>query len=128
MSEPKEQRRERQEKDILEVELAVSRWLRVGVVLSAAVIIAGLVLFFIQGSSGYPGSSYPHNLPDIMSGIASFKPYAVITAGLILLILTPVLRVAISIWVFVREGDKLYTGITTLVLLILIISFILGKA
>lgn len=108
--------------------MAVSRWLRVGVVLSAAVIIVGLVLFFMEGSSGYPGSSYPHSLPDIVSGIASFKPYAVITAGLILLILTPVLRVAISIWVFVREGDKLYTGITTLVLLILIISFILGKA
>jgi uncharacterized membrane protein len=113
---------------IQDVELAVSRWLRVGVLISAAVIILGLILFFIQGSSGYPGDYYPHSLPEIFNGTIHMKPYAVITTGLILLILTPVLRVAISIWVFVREGDKLYVIITSIVLIILIVSFALGKA
>ncbi|MDR0268246.1 DUF1634 domain-containing protein [Paenibacillus sp.] len=113
---------------IQDVELAVSRWLRVGVVISAAVIILGLVLFFISGNSGYPADYYPHNLPEIFSGTIQLKPYAVITTGLILLILTPVLRVAISIWVFVREGDKLYVIITSIVLFILIVSLALGKA
>ncbi len=114
--------------EIQDVELAVSRWLRIGVFISAAVIILGLILLFIRGESGYPGNDYPHSLPDIFNGTVQFKPYAVITTGLILLILTPVLRVAISIWVFVREGDKLYVIITSIVLVILIISFILGKA
>ncbi|GIP29851.1 membrane protein [Paenibacillus sp. J23TS9] len=114
--------------EIQDVELAVSRWLRVGVIISAAVIVLGLILLFIQGGSGYPENFYPHTLSDIFSGTAQLKPYAVITTGLILLILTPVLRVAISIWVFVREGDKLYVIITSIVLIILIISFILGKA
>lgn len=118
----------KENQDIVEVELAVSRWLRIGVIISALVIIFGLVLLFVQGSSGYEGSTFPHSLPDIYKGTVALKPYAVITTGLILLILTPVLRVAISIWVFMREGDKLYMGITTLVLIILVISFLIGKA
>lgn len=114
--------------EIQDVELAVSRWLRIGVIISAAVIILGLILLFIQGGSGYPGDTYPHDLPDIFRGLIELKPYAVITVGLMLLILTPALRVAISIWVFVREGDKLYVVITSIVLIILIVSFALGKA
>ncbi|MEC0372545.1 DUF1634 domain-containing protein [Paenibacillus chibensis] len=114
--------------EIQDVELAVSRWLRIGVIISAAVIVIGLILLFIHGGSGYPDDYYPHSLSEIYSGTIALKPYAVITTGLILLILTPVLRVAISIWVFVREGDKLYVIITSIVLAILIISFILGKA
>lgn len=115
------------EKDILDVELAVSRWLRIGVMISAAVIIVGLILLFIQGSGGYPEDAYPTRLSEIFTGTIALKPYAVITFGLILLILTPVLRVAISIWVFIREGDKLYVIITSIVLIILIVSFLLGK-
>lgn len=118
----------KKKQDITDVELAVSRWLRIGVLISAAVIFAGLIFFFVQGDSGYQDGAYPHNLPDIMNGLQAWKPYAVITAGLILLILTPVLRVAISIWVFMREGDKLYTVIAAVVLVILIISFLAGKA
>ncbi|MCJ8013974.1 DUF1634 domain-containing protein [Paenibacillus sp. KQZ6P-2] len=114
--------------EIQDVELAVSRWLRIGVIISAAVIVIGLILLFITGDSGYPGSFYPHTLSDILHGAVQLRPYAVITIGLILLILTPVLRVAISIWVFMREGDKLYVMITSIVLIILIISFVLGKA
>ncbi|MDR9856771.1 DUF1634 domain-containing protein [Paenibacillus sp. VCA1] len=114
--------------EIQDVELAVSRWLRVGVIISACVIILGLILLFIRGESGYPGEFYPHNLHDIFGGLIQFKPYAVITVGLMLLILTPVLRVAISIWVFAREGDKLYVIITSIVLVILIVSFAIGKA
>ncbi|KIL38343.1 membrane protein [Gordoniibacillus kamchatkensis] len=116
------------EKDVSDVELAVSRWLRIGVYVSATVIIFGLILFFVRGSSGYQGDAYPNSLPDIVRGIMALRPYAVIMLGIILLILTPVLRVAISVWVFKREGDKLYVGITSIVLVILIVSFLLGKA
>jgi uncharacterized membrane protein len=38
-----------------------------------------------------------------------------------------VARVAISIFAFARERDWLYVGITTLVLLILLASFLLGR-
>ncbi|KHF34902.1 hypothetical protein CM49_02924 [Paenibacillus sp. P1XP2] len=59
--------------EIQDVELAVSRWLRIGVIISAAVIILGLILLFIQGGSGYPGDTYPHDLPDIFRGLIELK-------------------------------------------------------
>jgi len=51
-----------------------------------------------------------------------------ITLGLLLLIATPVMRVALSIIIFLIERDLLYIGITTIVFVILLISFAVGRA
>ncbi|SHE14301.1 Predicted membrane protein [Chlamydia abortus] len=108
-----------------EVELAVSRWLRAGVAISGAVILAGLIYFILRGDSGYPEGAYPTALSDIVTGVAALKPFALMMAGLFLLILTPVLRVAISLFVFLAEKDYLYVLLTSFVLLTLVISFFL---
>jgi len=52
----------------------------------------------------------------------------VVALGLLLLIATPVLRVAVSIVAFVQQGDRLFTLITAVVLGILLLSFALGAA
>lgn len=114
-------------REINKAELFVSYALRIGVLLSAAVIAIGLIRFFITGESGYMGHSYPTQLRDIIAGAFAFKPFGVIMLGLVLLILTPVMRVGISILVFITEKDWLYTGISTIVFLILICSFFFGK-
>ncbi|MGZ3673334.1 MAG: DUF1634 domain-containing protein [Ktedonobacterales bacterium] len=44
-----------------------------------------------------------------------------------MLLATPVLRVIVSIVAFLLEGDWLYAAITTVVLLILVVSFFLGR-
>lgn len=49
-----------------------------------------------------------------------------ISLGLLILILTPVLRVAASLLVFAIQRDRLYSLITATVLLLLILSFALG--
>ena len=49
-------------------------------------------------------------------------------AGLILLIATPVARVAVSVLVFVVERDGAFVLITLFVLILLLLSFLLGKA
>ncbi|HEX9060137.1 MAG TPA: DUF1634 domain-containing protein [Clostridia bacterium] len=115
-------------KKIEGTEIFISKALRFGVVLSAIVIGLGLMLFFITGNSGYPGSTYPTSLFKIVSGLFLLKPYAVILTGLLLLILTPVFRVGISVIIFLKEKDYLYTVITSIVFIILVISFLLGKA
>ena len=46
--------------------------------------------------------------------------------GVYCLILTPVLRVIVSIYAFYREKDRLYVTITTAVLLILIVALVIG--
>ena len=114
-------------KKIEGTEIFISKALRFGVALSAVVIGIGLMLFFITGNSGYSGSTYPTSLFDIVSGLFLLKPYAVILTGLLLLILTPVFRVGISVIIFLKEKDYLYTVITSIVFIILIISFLLGK-
>ncbi len=108
-------------------EIFISKILRIGVIVSALVIGFGLILLFVTGKSGYPGSSFPTSPGDIFRGLAVLKPYGVILTGLLILIITPVLRVGISIFTFLKEKDYTYVVITAIVFVILIISFLLGK-
>ena len=110
-----------------DIEIIISKFLRVGVLLSAATILVGLSMFLLSGYSGYPGNSYPTTPTTILSGVVLLKPYAIIMAGLLILISTPVFRVGVSIIVFFKEKDYLYVKITTAVFVILLISFMLGK-
>ncbi|MBC1917379.1 DUF1634 domain-containing protein [Listeria booriae] len=108
------------------VEAIVSTLLRIGVLLSAAIILIGLLLLMFTGTSGYPGTTYPTTLTAIFDGITQFKPYAIVMFGLFCLILTPVLRVLVSFVTFLKEKDYLYVAITAIVLIILTISFLIG--
>jgi uncharacterized membrane protein len=49
-------------------------------------------------------------------------------AGVLILIATPIMRVALSVVVFVLEGDRRFVAITSTVLLLLLLSFLLGRA
>ena len=114
-------------------ELAVSFVLRFGVILSAAVIVLGLVLLAVRGGQGSQGDlaaarSFPHSVATVWSGLLAFDPVSVITLGLILVILTPISRVAVSIVAFAAEGDRRYVIVTAIVLAILVASLVLGKA
>ena len=73
-----------------------------------------------------PGVAFPHSVRDVLRGIRESRGQAVVTLGLLLLIATPVLRVAVSIVAFAYERDRPYVVITTIVLLLLILSFALG--
>ncbi|MCE5286136.1 MAG: DUF1634 domain-containing protein [Pelosinus sp.] len=114
-------------RDIGEVEIIISYFLRVGVIISSVVIILGLLLFLQTGYSGYPENTFPITMSDVISGLLAGKPYAIMTAGLIILMGIPVLRVALSIFAFFKEKDYLYVKITTGVFVILIISILMGK-
>ncbi|MFC6179830.1 DUF1634 domain-containing protein [Lactiplantibacillus daowaiensis] len=108
------------------VELIIGQILRIGVVISAIVIAIGIIMMLIQGTGGYPNGVEPNSFKAIFTGVAELKPYAVMMLGLFLLILTPTLRVAVSIYAFAVEKDHLYVWITTIVLIILIIASIIG--
>ena len=51
---------------------------------------------------------------------------AIVQFGVVVLIATPVLRVAFTLVAFLHERDRLYTGVTALVLAILLFSFFAG--
>ena len=108
-------------------EAMIIKTLRVGVMASAALILFGLLRFLLSGDSGYPGETYPTTVAAIISGALELRSFAVISAGLVLLITTPILRVAASIGAFCLERDWLYAGISSFVFLTLLASFIFGK-
>ncbi len=99
-----------------------------GVLISAAIILAGTIMLFLQpgGPSLAELTHFPHSLASLSAGLASEQPQAVITLGLLVLIATPVIRVATSIVAFAIEHDYRYVVITLAVLLILLYSIFFG--
>ncbi|MEW6546175.1 MAG: DUF1634 domain-containing protein [Bacillota bacterium] len=125
----------RARRDIEDVISAILRW---GVFISAAVVGVGVVLLLVTGSTGTaplafaPGKLLPYlgqgptGPREAIRGLVPPQPYSVIALGLMLLILTPIVRVAASLAVFLRDRDRTYAVITCLVLVVLAVSFLLG--
>ncbi|MEO8034496.1 MAG: DUF1634 domain-containing protein [Acidobacteriota bacterium] len=122
-----------------QVELFISWLLRIGVMTSGALLVLGIVLTF-QHHPLYRSSStdlaaltsihgeYPHTVSSVLQSAREGKGQGVAMLGLLLLIATPVFRVAVSIVLFARERDLLFVAITTTVLALLLLSFALGAA
>ncbi|MFI5273688.1 MAG: DUF1634 domain-containing protein [Ktedonobacterales bacterium] len=112
-------------------EIIVSDVLRWGVMISAATIALGVVLFYVQYLSGHltdaASHAFPHSLGGEIAALRTGSAIAIIVLGLLLLLATPVLRVAVSILVFALTHDWLYTVITLIVLIILMVSFFSGR-
>jgi uncharacterized membrane protein len=74
-----------------------------------------------------PGAAFPHTLREVVNGLIAGRGQAVVAVGLLMLIFTPIMRVAVSIIAFALKRDRAFVLITSGVLTILIISFVLGK-
>lgn len=112
-------------------ELVISYVLRGGVLLSGGIILVGVTIFYLRfGSDPSPaqaGQVNPRSLATVLRGAAQGSPLALVMVGLLLLLVTPVVRVLVSIVAFAIERDWRYVGITVLVFAILVVSFLLGK-
>lgn len=111
------------------VELWVGLMLRIGVLLAAAVVLVGGVLYEAQNRGPRPDYSKFQGEPAAYStlhgaamGIATLEPRSIIMFGLLLLIATPIARVGMCVVGFAFERDKLYVAVSSLVLLILLYS------
>lgn len=122
-----------------DMELFLGKFLRFGVTLSCAITLLGGVLYLWQQGGILPDyTPTPENLPfegveqnlrslsGILQGILELNGAAVIQFGVIVLIATPVLRVAISAIAFLIEKDYLYVVITLIVLAIIVANMLLG--
>ena len=106
----------------------VSLVLTVGVAISATLMGAGFLAALAvgwQGSliSGVSGvTAATTDFSNLLARLASLEPLAISQLGLLVLLATPVTRVAASVVGFALEGDRLYTAITLAVLAILLTS------
>ena len=108
----------------------VSVVLTIGITISAAVIALGFALAVILGwrTSPWGGTAGPSDLADFSgmpSGLLALRPVAITQLGLVLLLATPVVRVAASVIGFALEHDGIYVVITLVVLGILLGSIFL---
>jgi len=110
------------------VEDLISLALRIGVIVSSIITASGLLLLIITGQSGYPPDTFPTSLNHVLTGIFQLKPFAVIEAGLLILLATPIFWVAASSIAFLLRRDYSYTLISLYVMLMLLLSLFLGKA
>ena len=105
--------------------------------LSVIIISSGLAITFathpeytssrtMLGNLTAPGAHYPNTLVGVIEGVRRFDGESIVMAGLLLLIATPLSRVALSIVLFIIAKDRLYAAITAAVLLILLIGFAVG--
>lgn len=122
---PSQSPEERQAARAVAATYSIIGWvLQGGVTLSAAVILIGLFMLSLRPDKYAPQQLvlFPQTFGQVWTGLLAFSPQAVIVLGLLLLIATPVIRVAVSIVAFAVEHDRRFVVITTIVLLILLFS------
>ena len=123
------------------VELAISLVLRIGVIVSVLVIAVGLGLMFAHHNAYMPISGhfsykqltskstpFPHSFGSLGRSIARGDGRGIVVLGVLILILTPVLRVAVGVLSFLYEKDPPMALVTFYVLAVLVGSFFLAGA
>ena len=118
-----------------DMQAAIGWVLRAGVLISMLVVFIGGVIYLYRHGQSTANYHHFNGVPDfvrnasgIVDGIIHLRGRAIIQAGIMLLIATPIIRVIFSAIGFVFEKDYLYTAITCIVLLIIIVSAFSGHA
>ncbi len=109
----------------------IGQLLQAGVLLAAAVVMAGGVSYLVQHHSTHvnyrtfvASSQSVCTFSGIVRSAAHLDSAGLIQFGLLLLIATPVARVAIALVGFALERDRLYTVVSLIVLMILVLSLL----
>jgi uncharacterized membrane protein len=113
------------------LEIIIGNLLRIGVGISALVVLAGGILYLARYGSQPINYGNFHGEPrelrtisGIVRGARTGHARAIIQFGLLLLIATPIARVIFSAYGFWRERDYRYVFITLIVLGVLLYSLL----
>jgi uncharacterized membrane protein len=101
----------------------IAKLLRAGVLLAAALVLAGGAAYVASGGRSVPDYRQFH--PEIrgLRALGTLPwPEALIEIGLLALIATPVARVVFCLAAFAMERDRMYLGFTAAVLAVLLYS------
>lgn len=117
-----------------QVEEFIGQVLRVGTLLSCSVTALGIFLYLLRNSSTRPDYGVFHaingklvSLNWLVPSAFHGNPVAIIQLGILLLIATPVARVAFLIGAFALERDRMYVAVSSVVLAILLYSLVFSS-
>ncbi|SDT60327.1 Uncharacterized membrane protein [Mucilaginibacter mallensis] len=117
-----------------DIEQFIGLQLRYGVIISSLIVLAG-GLIYLQQSGGLALPAYSQfigtkagftSIGQIITGLGTLNARGIIQFGVVVLIATPILRIAFSLVGFVIEKDRLYILITLIVLSVMMISIFGG--
>ena len=118
-----------------DVEQFIGRMLQLGVVVATTVTLIGGALLLIRHGSEQPNFSEFRGEPahltsigGILRGVRGMHSDSIVQLGILLLIATPVARVAFTLVAFVLQKDRVYIALTSVVLALLAYGLIIGKA
>ena len=118
-----------------EIEDRIARLTWAGVVASALVVVIGVVMQLVRAAPlavphapGGISHSLGRVLGDVLRGVMRGEPPAIIQAGIILLIGTPWMRVALTLFLYLRQRDWVYTVICLILLAVMIAGLVIGAA
>ena len=104
-----------------------------GVIAAALIVLVGGVLYLIRYGAAFPDYAVFRGEPPglrsvsgIITDALSFRIQGVIQLGLLLLIATPVARVAFCLLAFALQRDRTYVIVTLIVFAVLMYSLIGG--
>jgi uncharacterized membrane protein len=111
------------------IEVIVGNLLRTGVLLAAAVVLIGAAIFLVRNGHSHPNYKVFHgepgdleSVPGVVGDALDLRGRGIIQFGLLLLIATPIARVAFAVAAFALQKDRLYVCVTLIVLAILVFS------
>ncbi|WP_236652694.1 DUF1634 domain-containing protein [Chitinophaga vietnamensis] len=116
-----------------DIQLLIGKQLRAGVIISSTLVFIGGIIYLYRHGNELP--SYHEftgvragldNLSGILHGIRGIHGMEIIQLGVVCLIATPILRVALSVIAFLLEKDYLYVVITLIVLGVITFSMLGG--
>ena len=118
-----------------DVEQLIGRLLQIGVAAAAVVTIIGGALLLVQHGSARPTYSVFHGQPDYLTslggiarGVRERRSESIVQLGIVLLIATPVARVAFTLVAFILQRDRVYVVVTLIVLALLAYGLVVGIA
>jgi uncharacterized membrane protein len=101
------------------IDRVVQTTLSVGVACAVALLVAGLILSAL-GRGGLPNATV--GLGAALRGLRRLRPDAFYSLGILVLVLTPFLRVIGSVVAFAVERDWRYVAVTATVLAIMVVT------
>jgi uncharacterized membrane protein len=117
------------------IEQTVGNLLRLGLLLATAVVVVGGAIYLTRHGSEPPEYGIFRGQPADLRGLRGiveltmdWRGRGIIQLGLLILLATPVARVAFSIVAFALQRDRLYVAVTVVVLGVLLYSIIGGYA
>ena len=116
-----------------QIEQTVGNLLRIGLLIATVVVSVGGAIYLARHGNELPEYRIFHGEPADLRGIPGiiavtldWRGRGFIQLGLLLLLATPVARVAFSVVAFAMQRDWLYVGITSIVLAVLLYSIVGG--